>query len=107
MASYQVDGSCYSSQLVAVQAMAAREIGKVVQVGTASYVVDVSATSATSITYLFRNVSSTATLLKVAEVSPQECGLLDTADGLIVGWGIATVWLLTAGIIFLRRGVHE
>lgn len=107
MASYQVDQSCYSSQLVAVQAMAAREIGKVTQVGTASYVVDVSATSATSITYILRNVSSTATLTKVATVAPQPCGLLDTADGLIVGWGIAAVWLLTAGVMFLRRGVHE
>lgn len=107
MSSYQVDQSCYSTALAAVQAMAAREVGKVVQIGTVTYVTDVTATSATSITYKLTNVSSTAFITKVATVAPQPCGLLDTADGLIVAWGIATAWLVTYGLLFLRKGVHE
>lgn len=107
MASFQVDGVCYADSLIAVQAMGAREVGKVVQVGATSYVVDVVATTASSITYKFQDVASAGAFIKVATVAPQPCGLLDTADGLIVGWGIAAVWLLTAGVMFLRRGVHE
>ncbi len=105
--SYQVGDACYSTQLAAVQAMAAGEIGKITPIGTASYVVDVTATTATSITYLLRNVSTTATVTKVATVTPQTCGLLDTADGLIISWGIAAAWLAAYGLMFLRKGLHE
>lgn len=107
MASFQVDGVCYSSALLSVQAMAAREIGSIRQIGTAQYVVDSTAQTADSITYIFRNVGSTASFTSVANVTPQPCGLLDTADGLLIAWGIATAWLITHGILFLRRGLHE
>lgn len=107
MPSFQHDGACYSSALASAQAAAASQIGKVVSVGTASYVVDVTGVSAASITYRLQNVASTATITKVATYTAQPCGLLDTADGLVIAWGIATAWLLTAGILFLRKGVHE
>ena len=105
--SFQVGDACYSTQLAAVQAMAADQVGRITQVGTASYVVDVSATTATSITYLLRNVASSATVTKVATVTPQTCGLLDTSDGLVISWGIAAAWLAAYGLMFLRKGVHE
>lgn len=105
--SFQVGDACYSDQLAAVQAMAASQIGRITQVGTASYVVDVSASTATSITYLLRDVNSTATITKVATVTPLPCGLLDTADGLIISWGIAAAWLAAYGLMFLRKGLHE
>lgn len=107
MAGFQVGDLCYSSSLAAVQAMAAREGGKVVQLGAKTYVIDVTAVTASSITFRFNDVASTAFITKVAVVSPEPCGLLDTADGLVIAWGIATAWLLTAGVLFLRRGLHS
>lgn len=107
MPSFQVGDVCYSTQLDAVKAMAAREVGKLTQIGTASYVVDVSATSATSITYILRNVASTATVTKVAPVAVQPCGLLETGDALLISWGIAAVWIGTHAVLSLRKGLQE
>jgi len=107
MPSFQVDGVCYSSALSAVQAMAAAEVGGMRQIGTATYVVDSTAQTASSITYVLRDVSSTAVITTTETVTPLPCGLLDTSDGLVIAWGIATAWLITHGILFLRRGLHE
>jgi len=103
---FQVDQTCYSSALDAVNAMAAREVGSVRQIGSKTYVTDVTATTATSITYVLRDVASTATVTKVATVSPRACGLLDTPDALILSWGIVTAWIIAAAVLHLKRGVH-
>ena len=105
MPSFQVDGNCYSD-IAAVQAMAAREVGRVVVLGTQTYVIDVDAVSATTITYRLTDLASTSSISKVVNVTPQPCGLLDTSDGLIIGWSIAAAWLATAAVLFIRRGVH-
>lgn len=105
MASLQVDGNCYS-ELAAVQAMAAREVGRLVVIGAKTYVVDVGAVTPTTITYNFADTTSTATFSKLVTVTPQPCGLLDTVDGLVIGWAIAAAWLATAAVLFIRRGVH-
>jgi len=115
VSSFQVDGVCYSSALLSVKAMAAREIGSIRQIGTSQYIVDSSSQSDNSVTYVFRNVSVSSGLTtgdaqyitSTQSVTPQPCGLLDTADGLIIAWGIATAWLVTYGVLFLRRGLHE
>jgi len=107
MASFQVDGVCYSSALAAVQAMAAREVGSLHQLGGSLVVVDSPTQTDSSITYSFRDASTGATFSSVQPVTLPPCGLLDTADGLIIAWGIATAWIVTAGILFLRRGLHE
>lgn len=79
----------------------------VVQVGTAAYVVDVVSVAENSITYQFHDIGSTASFTKVSPFTPQPCGLLDTADGLAISWGIATAWLVTYGVLILKRGLHE
>lgn len=114
MASFQVDGVCYSSALLAVKAMAAKEVGSILRVGTSQYVVDSPSQTASSVTYVLTNVSPSTTvsadpraITSVQSVTPQPCGLLDTADGLVISWGIATAWLITAGVLFLRRGINE
>jgi hypothetical protein len=107
MASFQFGESCYSTALSAAQASAASQIGSIVQVGNASYVVDVTTVTESAITYKLQNVSSTAIVTKTATYTPLPCGLLDTSDGLLIAWGIATAWLVTAGLLFLRRGLHE
>jgi len=75
------------------------------QIGTATYVVDSTAQTATSITYVLRNVSSSAIVTATEIVTPLPCGLLDTADGLAIAWGIAAAWLITYGVLSLRRGL--
>lgn len=107
MAGFQVDDVCYSSSLLAVKAMAAREVGGLLQIGTATYVVDSTAQTAKSITYALRNVTSNTVITSTRTVTPIPCGLLDTEDGLIIAWGIATAWLLTYAVLFLRRGIHQ
>lgn len=107
MASFQVDGVCYSSSLAAVQAMAASEVGSIRQLGSAVYVVDSTAQTSSSITYVLRELGGVGLITSTQNVNPQPCGLLDTADGLILAWGIATAWLITHGVLFLRRGLHE
>jgi hypothetical protein len=107
MASYQVGVNCYGSALAAAQAAASSQIGSVVSLGTSAYVVDVVAVSDTSITYKFDPVEGTASITKAVPFTALSCGLLDASDGLLIGWGIATAWLVTAGVLFLRRGLHE
>jgi len=105
MSSLQVDGVCYS-ETAAVQAMAAREVGRIVTIGAKTYVVDVGALTPSSITYTFSDLTTSTIFTKVVNVTPQPCGLLDTSDGLIIGWLIAVAWLSTAAVLHLRRGVH-
>ena len=50
---FQSGDACYDTAIQANQAAAAREVGSVKQIGTAQYVVDSTAVSATSITYVF------------------------------------------------------
>ncbi len=107
MASYQVGSNYYSSTLAAAQASASSQAGAVVQLGANPYVVDVQAVSATSITYSLNALDSTASIVKTVPYTAQPCGLLDTADGLLLGWGVAIVWLITAAILVMRRGIHE
>lgn len=107
MPSFQSGPFCYSSEVAAASASASAEIGSIVQAGAVSYVVDVVGVTASSITYKLQDVNSSAFIVKESAYTPVPCGLLDTADGLIIGWGIAAVWLFTAGVLFLRRGLHE
>jgi len=107
VATSQIGSVCYPSSEAAAAAASSNEVGSIVQVGGVSYVVDVAAVSASSITYNFSDVGSGASFQKVAPFTAPPCGLLDTSDGLAMGWGVATAWLVTAGVLFLRRGLHE
>jgi hypothetical protein len=105
--SYQIGAFCYGTPEGAANAAASSQAGAVVSIGSASYGVDVAAVSASSITYTFSDVSSTSSFQKVVPFTPVPCGLLDTADGLVMGWSIALCWLAVAGVLFLRRGLQE
>jgi hypothetical protein len=105
--SYQFESNCYSDALSAVQAVASSRIGQLVQIGTTVYSVDVTSFNSSSISYKLQDLNSSAFITKTVLVTPQSCGLLDTSDGLIIGWGIAAAWLLTYAVLFIRRGVHE
>lgn len=104
---YQVGPTCYGTPLDAVAAIASANVGHVIQVGSSAYVLNVASYDSTSITYAYQSVNGSPSFSHTAMVTPPPCGLLDTADGLLIAWGIATAWLVTAGVLFLRRGIHE
>lgn len=105
--SFQFGESCYSTALAAAQASAASQIGSIVQIGSASYVVDVASASESSITYKFQDVLSTASVTKVASYTPLPCGLLDTADGVELGWLVAAAWIATAVVLHMRKAAQS
>lgn len=104
--SFQVDGVCYSTAYASVQAMAAREVGKIIQLGSSGYAVDVSAITDASITFSLTPLTGGASIVKSVPVLPIECGLLDTSDALVISWAIASAWLATAALLYIRRGLH-
>ena len=112
MATFQVGSTCYQTGLQANQVTASHENGKVVQRGTDTYVVTLGNIDASSITYLYKSTTTNVlgqptTISQTFQSVPAPCGLLETADSLLLAWGVAAVWLIAAGINTLRKGVHE
>ena len=105
--SYQFESTCYPTALDAARAASASQIGKVVQVGASTYVIDVIGVADSSITYQLNDISTASTITKTAPFTAQPCGLLDTSDGLLIAWGVAAAWLAVYAITFLSRGIHE
>ena len=104
---FQVGSTCYDTALSANQAAGAASIGQVVNVGASAFVVDIATVDSTSITFQLRDIASTAVIVKVAQVSPVPCQLLDTVDAIAISWGVALSWILAASIMFIRRGMHQ
>lgn len=104
--SWQVDGTCYSTQLAAVQAAAGAEVGKVISIGTASYVVDVTATTATSATYVYRRISGTPDITRVTTINVQPCGLMTWQDGVQIGWLLIACWAAAYAVRYLAKVVR-
>ena len=104
---WQVEGACYATQLDAVRAAVSAEVGKVVTLGTQAYVVDVTATTATSATYLLRCVSCTTNIAKVIPVASQPCGLLDWPDAVSLSWALVAVWLAVYALRYLSKVVRS
>lgn len=104
--SYQVGSTCYPSPAAAAQASSSAVVGSIVPLGSALYVVDVQAVSDTSITYSFSDVQTSTSFTKVAPFTAAPCGLLDTSDGILIGWGVALAWIVTAAVVHMKRGVH-
>ena len=105
--SYQVGAVCYSTSISAVRASAAREVGSLRQFGNSTVFVDSTSQTDNSITYLFRDVVTNATVTSTQTVNPLPCGLLDASDGLFLGWAVAGVWLTTSFVLYHRKAVHE
>ena len=103
---YQVGFSCYGSDLASTQAIAAGEVGKVVEAGSVVYVVDASVSSAGSITYTLSPVGGGTAVTSAHAVELQPCGLLEWEDSLAISWGIATAWIVTFAVLQLRKAAH-
>lgn len=103
MAYTQVGDTCYPSELSAAQAIAAGQIGHITQIGSASYVVDSSTQTATSITYVLRDLASIATVTKTATITPVPCQALTAADAGEMSWMIVGAWVGVYCLLFLTR----
>lgn len=104
---YQVGTTCYGSADDALSAVASSQVGAVVVHGGATYVVGVDAVAATSITYRLTPVGGGQALQSTVQLTPQPCGLLQWQDGLSLGWGVATAWIVTAAVMHLRKAAHQ
>lgn len=89
---YQVGSACYSTPTAALQAIASRQTGAVVQHGGAAYIATATATE-TGISYAFQPVAGGAPIVQSVAVTPEPCGLLTAADGMQMGWLVATAWV--------------
>lgn len=104
---YQVGTTCYGSAADALSAAASTQVGAVVVHGGATYVVGVDAIGASSITYRLTPVAGGQAIQSVVQIAPQPCGLLQWQDGLSLGWGVATAWIVTAAVMHLRKAAHQ
>lgn len=104
---YQVGTTCYGNAAQALSAAASAQVGGVVVHGGAAYVVGVNAVASSSITYSFTPIAGGNAFNSVVYMTPQPCGLMDWQDGLALGWGIATAWILTAAVLHLRKAAHQ
>ena len=104
---FQVGTTCYGSAEHALSATASSQVGGVVVHAGAAYVVDVAGITAASITYRLNPVAGGSPIQSIVQVTPQPCGLLEWQDGLSLGWGVATAWIITAAVMHLRRAAHQ
>lgn len=104
---FQVRDTCYSTAQQAAEVTASGVVGSVVVIGSKAYTVSTTSISGSVINYRFAEVGGGGIFTQAAAYVPQPCALLETADGLVIGWGIAAAWLATAAVLFLRRGLHE
>lgn len=102
---FQVGSGCYDTELSAVIASASAELGAVHQRGSELYVTDVSATTGSSVTYVFTPVVEGAAITVTVPLTPQPCQMLDYSDGLQMGWLVGGMWLIVAALLFIRRAL--
>ena len=110
--SFQVGFTCYPTAIAANQVTASSENGSVVQRGNETYVVTLGDITSNSITYIYRSTTTNllgmpTTVSQTFNSNPIPCGLLDTADAILLGSAILVAWVATAAVNVLRRGVHE
>lgn len=104
----QYRGTCYATGADALAAMAVDATGGVVSSGGVAYSVAAAPSGSSSLDYTLTPLSgSGSAITSTVSVTIPDCMLLDWADGLAIGWGIAGVWILTYAVLFLRKAAHE
>ena len=103
---YQVGLVCYGTPQEAASAVASGESGKLLEAGSVVYVVDAAAGSDGSITYTLTDTAGVQPeIVKVQTPTLPECALLQAGDGLVIGWLIATAWLVTFAVLSMRKAL--
>lgn len=104
--SYQTGSICYSTATAANAAAVAGLHGSVVSTGAGPVVITAGSASEGKITLQYQSLTGGPVSVVTLDANPVECQQLTVTDGLAIGWGIAAAWILTAAVMFMRRGVH-
>lgn len=102
---FQVGATCYETAEAAAAAAASSVGGTLHQVGQHLYAVQVSGVGADRISYTLHGVTQPGSLSATVPYSPQPCGLLSAADGVALGWQVASVWVVAWGAMLIARAM--
>jgi hypothetical protein len=102
--SVQFGGQCFADSAGAAAAFAAANVGAVYPAGSAVLTVTGAGATGATVTLDFLDLVSAATSQVVFAPTFAPCALLDWQDGLALGWGVATPWIIVACVAFLARG---
>jgi len=102
---FQVGAACYSSATAANSATASANAGAVVTHSGTARIVTVTAVDDGSITYTFTALDGSSVVQVVPSI-PQPCGLLTAADGLQIGWLVASAWIAAYAVMFIARALR-
>lgn len=100
--SFQVGQQCYSDATAAASAIAAQQVGQLVQLGGMPHVVGASVDGA-AITYTLSPVNGGAVVTYTQEADLQPCGLIEWQDASLMAWGVAVAWICTRAVLWLRE----
>ncbi len=100
---YQHGSTCYDTAQKANEAQASELVGSIAQVGSVPHAVNVSGVTDTTISYLLENLTGPGTYAKTVAVTAQPCNMLQVADAITLGWGVAAAWIGAFCIIFIAR----
>lgn len=98
---FQAGATCYATPSAANAASASAQSGTVVQVSGNSYVLSVAGVTDTTVTYDYSPLSGGAMVSQTVALTPPPCGLLTSADAVVIGWSIAACWLSVYAVTFL------
>lgn len=101
---YQVGAQCFGDAITAASVSASSEAGRLVVLGSEVYGVEVAGVDASSISYTLRSALGSSLEL-VVPYAAQPCGLLEAADGALLGWALASVWLAVFAVLQMKRAV--
>lgn len=90
---YQVGSVCYGTKLLANNATASGELGRIVSMGGNPYLVNVSGVSETAIEYTFNPVAGGNVITQAVLSDPIPCGLLTLPDVTPVVWAVFAGWV--------------
>lgn len=102
---FQVGATCYETAEAAAAAAASSVGGTLHQVGQQLYAVQVAGVGADRISYTLHGVTQPGSLSATVPYSPQPCGLLSAADGVALGWQVASVWVVAWGAVLVVRAM--
>lgn len=90
---YQVGAICYATKLLANNASASGEAGRIVAMGGNPYLVSVSGVSETAIEYTFSPVAGGNAVIQAVSANPVPCGLLTIPDITPIIWAVVAGWV--------------
>ncbi len=102
---FQVGSACYETAEAAAAASASAVGGTLHQVGQHLYAVQVASVGADRITYTLHGISSSGTTTVAVPYTAQPCGLLSAADGVALGWQVASVWVVAWSAMLIARAM--